>query len=136
MKALTWSLLHFLWQGAAIGALAAAAMSLFRESTTRYLIGVGALALMFASFGVTFALLSVEQSPVGDIVSGARITAVMSPGGAVSIFTESAVLRSLSTPPESVWDAEMLCTPALSAGAEIVTVEPEAVTWAICVVPS
>ncbi len=58
MRALTWSLLHFLWQGAAIAALAAAAMSLFRESTTRYLIGVGALALMFMSFGVTFALLS------------------------------------------------------------------------------
>jgi len=58
MKALAWTLLHFLWQGAAIAALAAALMSLFRESSIRYLIGVGALALMFASFGVTFALLS------------------------------------------------------------------------------
>jgi beta-lactamase regulating signal transducer with metallopeptidase domain len=58
MRALAWTLLHFLWQGAAIAALAAALMSLFRASSTRYLIGVGALALMFASFGVTFALLS------------------------------------------------------------------------------
>src|SRR5262245_61791797 len=62
MRALTWSLLHFLWQGAAIAALAAAVMSLFRESTTRYFIGLGALALMIASFGVTFALLSAPDS--------------------------------------------------------------------------
>jgi beta-lactamase regulating signal transducer with metallopeptidase domain len=58
MRALTWTLLHFLWQGAAIAALAGALMSLFRASATRYLVGVAALALMFASFGVTFALLS------------------------------------------------------------------------------
>ena len=58
MSTLTWSLLHFLWQGAAIAALAAAVMPLFRQSTTRYLIGVGALALMCMSFGVTFALLA------------------------------------------------------------------------------
>ena len=58
MRALALSLLHFLWQGAAIAALAGALMTLFRASSTRYLIGVGALALMFASFGVTFALLS------------------------------------------------------------------------------
>jgi beta-lactamase regulating signal transducer with metallopeptidase domain len=58
MKVLAWTLLHFLWQGAAIAALAGALMSMFRASSTRYLIGVGALALMFASFGVTFALLS------------------------------------------------------------------------------
>jgi beta-lactamase regulating signal transducer with metallopeptidase domain len=55
---LAWTLLHFLWQGAAIAALAGALMTMFRASSTRYLIGVGALALMFASFGVTFALLS------------------------------------------------------------------------------
>src|SRR4029079_7613136 len=49
MRALAWTLLHFLWQGAAIAALAGALMALFRGSSTRYLIGVGALALMFAS---------------------------------------------------------------------------------------
>jgi bla regulator protein blaR1 len=65
MRALTWSLLHFLWQAAAIAALAAAVMSMFRESTTRYLIGIGALALMFMSFGVTFALLS--EAPARDV---------------------------------------------------------------------
>ena len=101
MRALTWSLLHFLWQGAAIAALAAAAMSLFRESTTRYLIGVGALALMFMSFGVTFALLS--ETPARDIASGMTIAADYSPGNAdvartspSPVFTAAAVDRPVT----------------------------------------
>ena len=61
MHTLTWSLLHFLWQGAAIAALAAAVMSLFRAATTRYLVGIVALVLMLASFAVTFALLGEPQ---------------------------------------------------------------------------
>jgi beta-lactamase regulating signal transducer with metallopeptidase domain len=61
MSVLAWSLLHFLWQGAAIAAFAAAAMQLFRAPTTRYLIGISALALMCASFAATFALL--EDAP-------------------------------------------------------------------------
>jgi beta-lactamase regulating signal transducer with metallopeptidase domain len=55
--ALAWSLLHFLWQGAAIAALAAALMALFRAATTRYLVGIAALVLMLACFGTTFALM-------------------------------------------------------------------------------
>ncbi|HEX6397815.1 MAG TPA: M56 family metallopeptidase [Steroidobacteraceae bacterium] len=84
MKALAFTLLHFLWQGAAIAALAAALMSLFRGSSTRYLIGVGALALMFASFGVTFALLSAppaggdgltaDSTPISADVAPAVVT--------------------------------------------------------------
>lgn len=57
LDALAWSLVHFLWQGAAIAALAAAVMYVFRTPATRYLIGVGALALMLASFAVTFGIL-------------------------------------------------------------------------------
>ncbi len=58
MQTLAWSLLHFLWQGAAIAALAAAAMYVFRAPSVRYLVGVGALVLMIAAFGVTFAILT------------------------------------------------------------------------------
>lgn len=54
LNALTGSLVHFLWQGAAIAALAAALMFFFRSPTTRYLVGIGALALMLASFAITF----------------------------------------------------------------------------------
>lgn len=57
MQTLAWSLLHFLWQGTAIAALAGACMFVFRRPSTRYLIGVIALAGMFASFATTFALL-------------------------------------------------------------------------------
>ena len=46
MQSLGWALLHFLWQGTALAALAAAAMALCRRASTRYLVGVGALALM------------------------------------------------------------------------------------------
>jgi beta-lactamase regulating signal transducer with metallopeptidase domain len=82
MKALAWTLLHFVWQGAAIAALAAALMTLFRAAATRYLIGIGALALMFASFGVTFALLSAP--PAG----GDGLAAFSTPSGAgVAPFT-------------------------------------------------
>src|SRR5262245_9519320 len=65
MRALTWSLLHFLWQGAAIAALAAAVTSLFRAATTRYFIGIGALVLMLACFAVTFASLSYDGGGSG-----------------------------------------------------------------------
>jgi beta-lactamase regulating signal transducer with metallopeptidase domain len=58
MVTLAWSLLHFLWQGALIAAVAAGLMFAFRRPATRYLLGVGALSLMFASFGATFTVLS------------------------------------------------------------------------------
>ncbi len=58
MQTLAWSLLHFLWQGAAIAALAGALMYVFRTPSARYLVGIGALVLMLVSFGVTFALLN------------------------------------------------------------------------------
>ncbi|HUR29666.1 MAG TPA: hypothetical protein VM509_15860, partial [Planctomycetota bacterium] len=58
MNALAWSLVHFVWQGAAIAALAAALMHSFKSPSTRYLMGVGALALMLVSFAVTWGALS------------------------------------------------------------------------------
>jgi beta-lactamase regulating signal transducer with metallopeptidase domain len=71
MNALAWSLVHFVWQGAAIAALAAALIHVFRSPSTRYLVGVAALALMLASFAVTFGVLrgsagnGAEWSPSG-----------------------------------------------------------------------
>ena len=51
---LAWSLLHFLWQGTLIAAIAAGLMFVFHKPATRYLLGLGALALMFVSFGEAF----------------------------------------------------------------------------------
>ena len=56
MQALGWALIHFVWQGAAIAALAAALMGFCRRPSTRYVSGVAALALMMAMPVVTFLL--------------------------------------------------------------------------------
>jgi len=66
MPALAWSLLHFLWQGAAIAAVAAAFMVVLRQPATRYLVGVISLSLMLCSFVVTFSLISTPAATVAD----------------------------------------------------------------------
>ncbi|HET7083739.1 MAG TPA: M56 family metallopeptidase [Rhizomicrobium sp.] len=52
--ALGWSLIHSLWQDLVIAALAALLMALSRRPSTRYLVGVTALALMPAAAAATF----------------------------------------------------------------------------------
>ena len=66
MQTLGWTLVHFLWQGAALGLLAWAALRLVRASpSTRYLIGVAALAAMLAAPIVTVGYLSNSGAGVG-----------------------------------------------------------------------
>ena len=92
MYTLAWSLLHFVWQGAAIAALAAAVMFVFRGPGARYLIGIGALALMLVSFGVTFALIDGSSvHTTGFSTEGAPAAVPASP---------------LETPASSVWMPE------------------------------
>lgn len=54
MHSLGWALLHFVWQGAALAALAAAGMVLLRRPSARYLTGLTVLALMLLSPVATF----------------------------------------------------------------------------------
>ncbi|HXO36549.1 MAG TPA: M56 family metallopeptidase [Candidatus Acidoferrales bacterium] len=54
MHSLGWTLLHFLWQGTALSALAAVLMSLCRRASRRYAVGVGTLVLMLAAPVLTF----------------------------------------------------------------------------------
>ena len=54
MHSLGWALLHFVWQGAALAALAAAAMALTRRPSARYAIGLTVLALMLLSPVATY----------------------------------------------------------------------------------
>jgi len=56
MQSLAWALLHFLWEGTALAALAAAAMAVCRRASTRYLVGVGVLVLMLLAPLATFFL--------------------------------------------------------------------------------
>jgi beta-lactamase regulating signal transducer with metallopeptidase domain/uncharacterized protein YnzC (UPF0291/DUF896 family) len=81
LRALAWALLHFLWQGIALAALAAATMAVIRRASVRYVVGVGALVLMLAAPLVTFSIYTLQSSstfvnapivPIaGPILSGA-----------------------------------------------------------------
>ena len=62
LRTLGLSLLHFLWQGAAIAVVAAGALALTKRASLRYSIGVAALVLMVAAPVVTF-LIANESSP-------------------------------------------------------------------------
>lgn len=62
MNSLGWALLHFLWQGIALAALAAAAMAVFRRPSVRYVAGVATLALMLLSPVATFLFYAQQRS--------------------------------------------------------------------------
>ena len=74
MHSLGWTLLHFLWQGTAVAALAAVLMSLCRRASVRYAVAVGALAFMLTAPLVTFVFLvrSPASAPV-DSYSALRM---------------------------------------------------------------
>ena len=56
------SLVHFVWQGAVLAAVAAAGIAIARQASTRYAIAIGALMLMVASPVLTYAILSESSS--------------------------------------------------------------------------
>jgi beta-lactamase regulating signal transducer with metallopeptidase domain len=58
MHSLGWTLVHFLWQGTAVAALAAVLMTLCRRASARYALAVGALVLMLAAPVATFSFLT------------------------------------------------------------------------------
>src|SRR5215470_4391397 len=62
MRTLGWSLLHFVWQGFALAAIASIAMTFFRRASARYIIGVFTLFAMVTSVAMTFVLLLNSQS--------------------------------------------------------------------------
>ncbi len=61
MRLVGMALLHFLWQGAAIAAVAFLAMSLARRASAKYLLGVAMLVAMVAAPAVTFLVLEQRQ---------------------------------------------------------------------------
>src|SRR6266516_2423941 len=77
LQALGWTLLHFVWQGAALAALFAVTNALCRRATTRYALAVIALALMMAAPLITLAGLMRQKDPaVGYGAQGASALAV------------------------------------------------------------
>ncbi len=85
MQALGWALLHFLWQGTALAALAAAAMALCRRASARYLAAVSALALMLLAPVVTFFFYS--QQFAAQTHPGVADTAKSSPLAAAELLS-------------------------------------------------
>jgi hypothetical protein len=84
MKTLGLALLHFLWQGAALAAIGAAALAIAHTASARYAAGIATLALMVAAPVVTFVML---QSPAAgfriathQVVAVAPVTHVAAPG--------------------------------------------------------
>lgn len=65
VAALAWTLIHFLWQGALLGAAAFAALQLMRpqRATTRYAVSVATLAAMVVACAITFAI-SLRRQPL------------------------------------------------------------------------
>src|ERR1700689_3004024 len=68
------SLLHFLWQGAALAALAYLAMAAASRASTRYWIGVVTLALMVAAPVLTFAELQTRATAERDSIGATALT--------------------------------------------------------------
>jgi beta-lactamase regulating signal transducer with metallopeptidase domain len=70
LQTLGWTLLHFVWQGAALAALLAVAMAVCRSASARYALAVGALVLMIACPVATFSWMQRQTSPA--VRSGAQ----------------------------------------------------------------
>jgi len=100
LRALGWALLHFVWQGTALAALAATGMASCRRPSGRYIVGVAALALMLLTPAATFVYSS--QRIDGDIHSTKQspIAIVLPP-----FTSKPATSRTISFSPTSSRDA-------------------------------
>src|SRR5260370_19279215 len=90
MHSLGWTLLHFLWQGTAVAALAAVLMTLCRRASARYVLAVGALALMLAAPVATFSILTSSDSASLALRSPAEPRTAT---GSVAVRTSSGFFR-------------------------------------------
>ena len=105
-QALGWTLLHFVWQGALLGAGAYALLRALRSApaSTRYVIGVATLGAMLASATGTFVLLS-RQTPQIAAVADAAVTPSVSiqgsgvTGWVIADLNANPSARSLLTAP-------------------------------------
>ena len=102
LRTLGLSLLHFLWQGAALAALAAAAISASRKASTRYAIAIVALVLMVSAPIVTYFVIhdSIPSISASSQISGSavarivKLTAENVPATGRTRFLSSALLTT------------------------------------------
>jgi beta-lactamase regulating signal transducer with metallopeptidase domain len=101
LRTLGWSLLHFVWQGFAIAAVASVALTLFRRASARYLVGLLALLAMVASVAITFVLLLNSESALQATENAATPVVVFvqktfSAHPAQSVLAAAPAVKSLS----------------------------------------
>ncbi len=113
LRLLALSLLHFLWQGAGLAALAYVLMSFCRRAAARYAVGVTAMALMIAAPIGTFLMLrSQDQMSSPTIAAATVITA--EPSGAVQVLVSAKNAgnhsKPESAPPYFLWLVELWFT--------------------------
>jgi len=101
MQSLGWALVHFLWQGTALAALAAAAMAVCRRPSVRYLIGVGALGLMLLGPAATFFYAQQHASSV-EFAKSSSLTAADRP------IARGNTAVSGATQPRNIWSLNAL----------------------------
>jgi beta-lactamase regulating signal transducer with metallopeptidase domain/sporulation protein YlmC with PRC-barrel domain len=92
LRTLGLSLLHFLWQGAALAALAAGLIAAARQASTRYAVAVGALVLMAAAPVVTYFVLYQDE----PAFSASKQVAVPTIAYVVNLATHRAVASTPS----------------------------------------
>jgi beta-lactamase regulating signal transducer with metallopeptidase domain len=71
MRLMGMALLHFLWQGAAIAAMAFMAMGLVGRASAKYVVAVAMLGLMVTAPAVTFLVLQQRHEPIATAAGGA-----------------------------------------------------------------
>ncbi len=108
LRLLALSLLHFLWQGAALAALAYVVMALCRSAGARYAVGVTTLGLMIAAPAGTFLVFRAQEQSAAPSVM-IRLAANDAAPTSVSVWApaKSSMKRQESVPPYSLWLVEL-----------------------------
>jgi len=122
MRLVALTLLHFLWQGAALAAAAYVSLSLVRNSSTRYAFLVGLLVLMLASPVATFLTLNSQATASASTPSPVATSAVASETSAHAIATKHQPTAASKTAPDyffllvELWFAGVVLFSLRSAG--------------------
>jgi beta-lactamase regulating signal transducer with metallopeptidase domain len=108
LELLALSLLHFLWQGAALAALAYVLMAFCRSASARYATGLAVLILMlFTPVGTFLVFRSQEPAAISPAVA-VSATIPMQPAGRPPVLssTKSPANRHQGAPPYFLWLVE------------------------------
>jgi beta-lactamase regulating signal transducer with metallopeptidase domain len=83
LQALAWMLLHFLWQGAALGLAAFFVLRFVRpeRAATRYIVGVATLGLMLVTSAATFVSLARETTRADSVITSEAVSPASAPQG-------------------------------------------------------